>query len=51
VTSFSLEIVLKDQEAAGKVVGTCEGGTKKIVYEKTKTPAKDASGQQATPKN
>ncbi|MFP5428863.1 MAG: DUF1161 domain-containing protein [Gammaproteobacteria bacterium] len=31
VTGYTLEIVDKD-EAAGKEVGTCEGGTKKIVY-------------------
>jgi hypothetical protein len=35
---YTLEIVPKDQEAAGKVVGTCDGGTKKIVYSKTATP-------------
>jgi len=34
VKSYSLEIVPKDQDADGKVVGTCEGGTKKIVYSK-----------------
>jgi hypothetical protein len=38
VKSYSLEIVAKDKEAEGKVVGTCEGGTKKIVYSKTSTP-------------
>lgn len=40
VTSYSLEIVAKDQqvEGDGKVVGTCEGGTKKIVYSRTATP-------------
>ena len=39
VKSYSLEIVAKDQEVTdGKVVGTCEGGTKKIVYKKTTTP-------------
>lgn len=32
VKKFSLEIVPRDQEAQGKVVGTCDGGTKKIVY-------------------
>ena len=45
VKSYSLEIVPKDQDAAGKVVGTCEGGTKKIVYSRTaaapQTPAKE----------
>lgn len=31
VKGYTLEIVPKDQEAE-RVVGTCEGGTKKIVY-------------------
>jgi hypothetical protein len=51
VTNFSLEIVAKDQEGSGKVVGTCEGGTKKIVYEKKKAPAKDSASQQTAPNN
>ena len=34
VESFTLDIVDKDAQADGKVVGTCEGGTKKIVYKK-----------------
>ena len=34
VEKFSLEIVDKDAQAEGKVVGTCEAGTKKIVYKK-----------------
>ncbi|MGB2669279.1 MAG: DUF1161 domain-containing protein [Candidatus Acidiferrum sp.] len=39
VKSYSLDIVAKDAEVTdGKVVGTCEGGTKKIVYKKTATP-------------
>lgn len=34
VTSYSLEIVLtKDvKEGEGKVIGSCDGGTKKVVY-------------------
>jgi Protein of unknown function (DUF1161) len=32
VKNFTLEIVPRDQETDGKVVGTCDGGTKKIVY-------------------
>lgn len=32
VAHFTLEIVDKDAESAGKVVGTCEAGSKKIVY-------------------
>ena len=34
VKSYTLDIVAKDQDADGKVVGTCDGGTKKIVYER-----------------
>jgi hypothetical protein len=34
VESFTLDIVDKDAQADGKVVGTCDGGTKKIVYKK-----------------
>ncbi len=40
VKTYTLEIVAKDKEVDGKVVGTCDGGTKKIVYSKTSTPAK-----------
>lgn len=32
VEKFTLEIVDKDAQAEGKVVGTCDGQTKKIVY-------------------
>jgi hypothetical protein len=40
VKSYSLDIVAKDADVAdGKVVGTCEGGAKKMVYRKTATPA------------
>ncbi len=40
VKSYSLEIVAKDKEAEGKVVGTCDGGTKKIVYSRTSAAPK-----------
>lgn len=49
VKGYSLEIVDKDKEVTeGKVVGTCGGGTKKIVYirkaaETKETPAKEPS--------
>ena len=50
VKTYSLDIVAKDQEVTdGKVVGTCDAGSKKIVYHKTATaapapaPAKDPS--------
>jgi len=41
VKSYSLEIVPAGQvkDGEGKVVGSCEGGAKKIVYSKTTTPA------------
>jgi hypothetical protein len=34
VAKYSLEIMGKDVAQDGKTVGTCEGGTKKIVYSK-----------------
>jgi hypothetical protein len=34
VEKFSLDIVDADAQADGKVVGTCDGGTKKIVYKR-----------------
>lgn len=34
VDKFTLEIVEKDAQSDGKVVGTCDGGTKKIVYKR-----------------
>jgi hypothetical protein len=40
VKSYSLEIVDSGKEADAKVVGSCEGGTKKIVYRRTSAPAK-----------
>jgi len=46
VKGYSLEIVAKDKDAEGKIVGTCDGGTKKIIYNRTpapsETPAKPA---------
>jgi len=34
VDKFTLEIIDANAQADGKVVGTCDGGTKKIVYKK-----------------
>ena len=34
VDKFTLDIVEADKQAEGKVVGTCDGGAKKIVYKK-----------------
>jgi Protein of unknown function (DUF1161) len=39
VKGYTLEIVAKDKDAEGKTVGTCDGGTKKIIYSKTAAPA------------
>jgi len=40
VMSYTLEIVPteKAKETEGKVVGSCDGGTKKIVYQRASTP-------------
>jgi len=34
VSGYSLEIVDKGAAAGGKVIGSCEGGAKEIVYNK-----------------
>lgn len=34
VDKFSLDVVEGDKQGEGKVVGTCDGGTKKIVYKR-----------------
>jgi len=39
VKGYTLDIVAKDKDAEGKVVGTCDGGTKKILYNRTPAPA------------
>lgn len=35
VTSYSLDVVDKGKEGDGKVVGSCDGGTKSILYSRT----------------
>jgi hypothetical protein len=34
VSDYTLDVVPADQAGDAKVIGTCEGGTKKIVYTK-----------------
>ena len=34
VEKFSLDVLDADAQSEGKVVGTCDGGTKKIVYKR-----------------
>ena len=36
VSGYTLEVVATDQVGERKVVGSCEGGSKKIVYAKAK---------------
>ena len=36
VNNYTLEVVSKDTETKHRVVGSCEGGKKKIIYKKTK---------------
>jgi hypothetical protein len=35
VDKFSLDVVEADKQSDGKVVGTCDGQTKKIVYKRS----------------
>jgi hypothetical protein len=52
VKSYTLDVVTKETDVTdGKVVGTCEGGSKKIVYKKgaAPAPAKDAAKEPAKP--
>jgi hypothetical protein len=39
VSNYSLEVVDKGKEGESKAVGSCDGGTKSIVYSKADTPA------------
>jgi len=43
VEVFTLTIVDKDAAEDGKVVGTCDGSTKKIVYKRGASAAADAT--------
>lgn len=43
VKQYTLDVVAKDKDAPGKVVGSCDGGTKKIMYRKGAAPAKEAA--------
>jgi hypothetical protein len=48
VKSYSLEIMAKDdKEGDAKVVGTCDGGTKKIVYSRASAPAQPSTAAAA----
>ncbi|MGA3345289.1 MAG: DUF1161 domain-containing protein [Terracidiphilus sp.] len=48
--AYTLEIVAKGKDAEGKVVGSCEAGTKKIVYSKASVPPKASAPTENKPK-
>src|SRR5712671_4074014 len=50
VKGYTLDIVAKDKDAEGKTVGTCDGGTKKIIYAKTSASAPTATPAKEPPK-
>ena len=39
VKSYTLEIVAADAQTAAKVVGSCNGGTQRIVYQRAAMPS------------
>ena len=49
VKAYTLEIMAKDKDAEGKIVGTCDGGTKKIIYTKTSVPAETPAKEPPKP--
>jgi hypothetical protein len=49
VKGYTLEIVAKDKDAQGKIVGTCEGGTKKILYNRAPAPAETPAKEPPKP--
>src|SRR5712692_10510201 len=49
VKGYTLEIVAKDKDAAGKIVGTCDGDTKKIIYNRTSAPAETPAKEPSKP--
>lgn len=46
VVGYSLDIVDKGKETEGKVVGSCDGGTKSIVYSRSAAPAEKPADTQ-----
>jgi hypothetical protein len=49
VKGYTLDVVAKDESPDGKEVGTCEGGTKKIVYSRDEKTAKAETPKRPTP--
>jgi hypothetical protein len=48
VKGYTLDVVAKEKDADGKVVGTCEAGTKKIVYRKASAGDQQAKAEKQT---
>jgi hypothetical protein len=46
VAHYTLEAVPLDEPAAGRTVGQCQGGTRKVIY--TRVPAAPAAGTTAS---
>ncbi len=49
VTSYTLDVIDKGKESDGKVVGSCDGGTKSVVYKRGGEPAKGAAAEEKKP--
>ncbi len=49
VKGYTLDIVAKDKDAGGKVVGTCDGGAKKIIYNRPSAPAETPAKEPPKP--
>src|SRR6266852_1076368 len=49
VKGYTLDIVAKDKDAEGKIVGTCDGATKKILYNRTPAPAETPAKEPPKP--
>jgi hypothetical protein len=47
VTNYTLDVVDKGAQTDGKVVGTCGGGTKEIVYTRTESASAPSSAPAA----
>jgi len=49
VTSYTLDVVDKGKEGDGKVVGSCDGATKSIVYKRGGDSAKPSASEEKKP--
>lgn len=50
VTRFTVTTIDANAQASGQVVGSCELGSKKIVYQREGAPAPDAASSGAAPR-